>query len=285
MTTSRSLFIITLITAVLFGGFAPSAHAQAPAVQKAFEEVRTKLDDLVSAKDENLADDLALRIQAFKKVVEFSVEEANTLKIKLLATELRGVDEEALGVWKELMTQELLDANAYYEATLVTLTTTTVPLDLEGVKTLATSFKEWRDGSFAPLVGELEEFLLVAGQARALEVAEARFVKIQSDVEKLERARIKGTETLVELLAAARAYLDDAAESHERARTLFTAVIAPPPADEEEETPSEAATSTDPVEVAEMPTIRDEVRTSLESIKQAYLSFIEMSVEVKKILR
>lgn len=294
--TYRSIIASFLVAAFMWGA-APFAHAQAPAVQKAFEEVKTKLDDLVSAKDENLADNLALRIQAFKKVVEFSVEEAKTLKVKLLSTELQGESGEALKAWKARMEKGLFDANVYYRKVLGALTTTTTPLDLSGVKALAASFKEWRDASLTPLLGEAEEFLLVAGQARALEITEARFGKIASDVAKLERAKIKGAGTLAELLVTARTYLDGATNAYERARTLFAATIAtstPLIATSTPTTSTNIATSTEPAlpaggptdeEEKIVPTVRDEIRASLEGIKQTYLAFIQMSVEVKKILR
>lgn len=275
-----------LLTAVFFIGIevAP-AHAQAPAVQKAFGEVKTKLDDLIAAKDENLADDVALRIQAMKKVVEFSVEEAKTLKVKLLATELAGVDEEALKTWKAGVEKDLSAAGAYYESVLLALTTTTSPLNLAGVKTLAASFKEWRDASFVPVASAVEEFLLIAGQARALSVAETRYAKIASDVAKLERTKLKRVETLSAFLSAARAHLDEASAAYERAHTRFAALITPATSVEKNAEEPEVATTTITAEAEATPPIRDEIRTSLEKIKQAYLVFIEMSAEVKKILK
>jgi hypothetical protein len=296
----------SLIAAFLLSGTAPFAHAQTPAVQKAFEEVKTKLDDLVSAKDENLADNLALRIQAFKKVAEFSVEEAKTLKVKLIATELKEMEKETLAAWKTRMGEELAGAETYYEEVLTTLTTSTAAFDLAELKTLATSFKEWRENSFAPLASEVEGFLLVAGQYRALEVAGARLMKIEGDVKKLERAKIKGAETLTTLLAKAKVHFNDAAAAYARAETLFTARIVPPvlPEDTEADATSTEpiATSTEPsatsllageastdalpeAEVATPPSIHDEVRASLEAVKEAYRTFIAMSVEVKKILK
>lgn len=301
----RSLSIAFLAITFLFLGTASSARAQAPAVQKAFEEVRTKLDDLVSAKDEDIADDLALRIQALKKVLEFSAEETRTLKARMRAAELDGTDEEMLAAWKARMEGGLAAADSRYEETLGMLTaTTTAPLDLAAVKTIATAFKEWRDASFTPLAAEVEEFLLVAGQNRALEVARSRFSKIESDVARLERAKIRGVATLSALLAEARVGLTAATEAYERAYALFDLRIASPTPPGTEEilegtatstatstvaatstAPLAQGTSTEPVAEIPLPTVRDEIRTSLENVKKAYLAFIQMSVEVKKILK
>lgn len=295
-----------VVASFLFIGATPHASAQAPAVQKAFEEVKTKLDDLVSAKDENLADDLALRIQAFKKVVKFSVEEAKTLKVKLLAAELKGVDKKMLATWKMKVEEGLADTQIYYEETLGALTTSTPAFDLVSLKSLAASFKEWRETSFMPLASEVEGLLLVAGQEKALETAGARLGKIESDVKKLERAKIKGVEKLTALLAKSQTHSEDASAAYARANKLFILLITPPVLPEEA---GEVASSTEPVaipmaepsrirdevgtstdalpeeEVVTPPSIRDEIRASLEAVKQAYQTFIEMSVEVKKILK
>ncbi len=285
-----SFLIAMFLASTLVVMATPTASAQAPAVQKAFEEVKTKLDDLVSAKDENLADDLVLRIQAFKKVLEFSAEEAKTLKVKLLSTELEGIEKEVLAAWRTRVEDGIAAAENHYKEVFGALTTTTTPLDLQGVKNLAASFKEWREVSLAPIVNEAEEFLLVAGQARALKVADSRLTKIASDVAKLERAKIRGTETLSTHLKNARISLGDAKEAYERAHRLLLSRLAPPvEIAEEGGSPELTATSTEPVatstEAVVVPTIRDEVRNSLEKVKAAYLSFIEMSVEVKKILK
>ncbi|MFH0806589.1 MAG: hypothetical protein V1885_02605 [Candidatus Brennerbacteria bacterium] len=292
-----SLIAIFFVAVFLFSGMASFAHAQTPTVQKAFEEVKTKLDDLISAKDENLADDFALRIQAFKKVVKFSAEEAKTLKVKLLATELKGADKKTLTAWKTRVESSLADAETYYEETLDALTTTTSAFNLKDIKTLASSFKEWRETSFAPIANDVEGLLLVAGQKKALEVAEARLGKIENDVKKLERAKVKGAEKLATLFAKAETHFNDASTAYARGEALFITLITPSILPEEMDATSTVpvATSTEPTTTSTEafpkkepilpPTIRDEIRASLEAVRQTYQAFIEMSVEVKKILK
>ncbi|MBI2278822.1 MAG: hypothetical protein HYU81_02035 [Candidatus Brennerbacteria bacterium] len=276
------------------------ARAQTPAVQKAFEEVKTKLDDLVSAKDENLADDLGLRIQTFKKVVEFSEEEAKTLKVKLIATELKEAEwEEDLKIWKVRAGERLAAIEQYYEETLETLTEHATTLDLVELKTIVGSFKDRRESSFTPLAAEIEEFLLVANQRKALDVAEARFIKIEGDVKKLERAKIRGIAKLPSLLAKAKFHLTKASDAYGRASELFFTLIAPPAVSEKEGAMPllaaevlESAPNEDVIfkeggkeKKEDAPSIRDEVRASLEAVKRTYQVFIDMSAEVKKILK
>lgn len=299
-------FAITFIAAATFAGVPFAfAHAQTPAVQKAFEEVKTKLDDLVSAKDEGFADDLALRIQAMRKVIDFSAEETHDLKIKLLATDWDGSNADVLATWKKARETELNAALAYYDEAAATLTATTTPIDLAGVKDLATQFKTWRDETFIPLDDEVQNFLLVAQQDEALGVARTRLSKIQGDVKKLERARIKGVETLSVLLAKAERLIEEAGKSYDLAASTFEKAMVPPepfaetlststeplPTSTRLFAPSDESTSTasssiaDAAETALAPTVRDEVRSSLEGLKDAYRTFIEMSVEAKKILK
>jgi hypothetical protein len=104
-------------------------------------------------------------------------------------------------------------------------------------------------------------------------------MKIKEDVKKLERAKVKGLEKLAALLAKAGARMESASRAYERAETAFAARIAPPEAMEA----SERATST--VEEAALPSIHDEIKASLNAVKDAYQTFIEMSGEVKRILK
>lgn len=296
MKTTRTYALFTttvLVVALLFGARAFPAHAQAPAIQKAFEEVKTKLDDLVSAKDENLADDLALRIQAFKKVIEFSLEETKALKAKVLAAEFDGVDQDTLATWKIRVAERFSDAELYYTNTLEEFSTTTAPFDLAALKARAEAFKQWREVSFAPLADDAEALALVAGQRKTLEVAEARLAKIGGDVKKLERAKVKGAEKLSALLPQAAARLRLARDAYENAEHALASRILPPPSDArtgeeegEKNTGAEAKTlETSAVDIVAPPSIRNEVKTSLEEVKRAYQIFIRMGAEAKKILK
>lgn len=302
------IVVSILVFGVLAIGGGRAAHAQTQGVQKALEEVKVKLDDLVTAKDENPANDLGLRIQAFKKVIELSIEEAKTLKVKLVAAEFGGAEKETLEAWRKNMLASLDRALAYYNETLKTLTSSTAPLDLAGVRTLAASFREWREASLAPSVAVIENFLLIAGQEHALGIAESRLAKIEGDVKRLERAKMKGIEKLKTLLAKSAAHLKDARRSYGAAESLFTVSLAPQESSTSTATGTvpiatstkPTATSTPPVEATTtevsgianraLPllapsTVRDHVRASLESVKSAYQTFIEMSAEVKKILK
>jgi len=68
-----------LVCAVFLVAGSNVAFAQSSNVQKALEDVKTKVDDLVSAKDESPASALALRIATFKKVLSFAITEAEDL--------------------------------------------------------------------------------------------------------------------------------------------------------------------------------------------------------------
>lgn len=292
-----TLILLVAASAVALVALPRPADAQTSAVQKALEEVRTKLDDLVSVKDEGLADDLAFRLQTMKKVVEFSLEEVKTLKVKFLAAELSGVKPETLTAWKIGIGERLGTAESYYKDSLAALTTssTEAPLTLEGLKAFAAAFKEWRETSFSPLAAEIDSFLLLSGQERALEVAKSRLGKIQNDVAKLRKLKGHGAETLTVLLTRAENRLETAQAAYDRALARFLETLAPPPPPP----PSVSSTSTEPAPtstlsltatstaIAEPPprSIRDEVRASLEAIRETYQIFIAMSAEAKKILR
>src|SRR3989344_4552706 len=103
MRRQNKTLIYFLLAAVISSNL---ALAETPAVQRALEDVRGGIDDLVTAKDENDTSlSFPLRIEAFKKVMELSISEAKELKIKLLSIE--PLKDEMLILWRDEMIKSL----------------------------------------------------------------------------------------------------------------------------------------------------------------------------------
>ena len=84
----KPIRIFLLLCVASLGLFGIRAEAQSSETQGALDGVKTQVESLVVAKDEAvIQDDLGLRIETFRKVVEFSIGEAKGLKIKLLGVE------------------------------------------------------------------------------------------------------------------------------------------------------------------------------------------------------
>lgn len=297
----------------------PAAAQTAP--EKALETVQDKLDNLVQIKDENKTPDLAFRVDAFAKVVEFSQFELKDLRVKLLALDLK--KEPEIAVWQEKALSQIELLTEFLDE--MEQAVDVEDLSLTDITALAKDFKVWRDANYLPLVGAVGDYILITQQTRAIDTATKRADKIEADLVKLKKARFK-TADLERLLEKARAFIDEASNLNSQNREMFLAAIAPPvpkltaaenassttsassslpspfPVTSSSETSPETtpallniasttagatatssvATSTDPTQPVS--SIRDLVKDSLINIKKSYQIFIEMSDLVRKLL-
>ncbi len=214
----RFIFIaIALVTA--FSLTAGIAFAQPPNVQKALDDTKESLDDLVTAKDEDSPFDVAYRIEAFKKVIELSLSEAKDLKIKLLAFD--NVDNDDLLQWKDAMITALNEAIAYYEEQQMFISENEALMDLEIIRQTALQFEKWREEYYINICEQVQEFFFTQREQQALAIANRRWEKIERDLTRLERAGISGISKLRELLTQAGDLLLIGKEKNEEAVILF----------------------------------------------------------------
>ncbi len=299
-------FTTGLVIVSLF--LASVANAQSSAVQNALKDVQGQVQDLVTAKDEGQKDDLNLRIETFKKVVDFSISEAKDLKIKLLA--LDKLSKETM-LWRDSIISSVNQAVDYYENQKESLDDVS-KINLETIKKIASDFKEWRDKNYVAAVGVADSYLLILQEQKAVETATKRSERIRKDVLNLQKAKIKGVAKLQEMLGNADKKINEAADLNKEAGNLFwnqyILPIAMQGVENETTTTSSApaATSTvmnaplfgtstatsstsSPANATSSPifqpsSIKDLVESSLSKIKETYQIFIEMSNLVRKLL-
>ncbi|MBI5733162.1 hypothetical protein HY967_04425 [Candidatus Jorgensenbacteria bacterium] len=223
MTSHNRIIIWLVIFVTLFSLNSGVALAESSTIQKAIENVRDRLDDLVTAKDENNLTELALRIETFKKVIEFSVAEAKDFKVKLLTIDT--ADQE-ISVWREAIIKELDRSLEYYENSAKQLETVEKTIDLPTIQTMAQKFKSWRETNYLPVTNQIRDFILIQGEIKAIQTAKRRFQKIEEDVAKIKKARVKGSERLTKLLDRAEGLIKGGEGLNKEAQTIFTAYLA-----------------------------------------------------------
>lgn len=285
-----SLFIIfSLISGVYI--YSP-AHAQSDATKKALEDVKDSVSTLITAKDEENQNGTTFRIEAFKKVIDFSIVEAKDLKIKLLAFDVKKLNT-STNVWKDRVMKKLESALEYYDAEKDFVKEHEGEITLEEIKNLAESFKEWREKTYLPAANEISEYFLVEQQKQALEITKNRTEKVRIDIEKLRKARIKTAE-LQKMLSKVDVLVKNAQELNDGAAILFyeTRVLPLLPdeyiktTDEKTDRATSTATSTIANEAEKKPpsSIEDLTKESFARVRDVYRIFIDMSNLVRKLL-
>lgn len=315
----KIIFACFLAGTILFtsGGF---VHAQSDTTKKALESVKESVDTLIGVKDENNPNDAAFRVEAFKKVLDFSVAEAKDLRVKLLASFENETSSTA--AWKDGAVKKI-DAALVYYADEQNMVKKNPSMTLGQIKTAADDFKTWREDTYLPLSEEVTDFLFIKQQAKALAITIARGEKINEDVLKLEKAfGTKKIQPLKALLEKASSSTEEAENLNSQARVLFTkryvfplfatSSVATSTEAGEGNATSSVATSTETNDnttdtlrintdafssssatssiatstplLIPPASIKDLVRASLIKVKGAYQVFIEMSDLVRKLL-
>jgi hypothetical protein len=178
MAKKLTTFILILAGSFLFA--ASTAFAQAApgtSTPSILEDAQTAIDNLISAKDTGNANDVSLRIAALNQVLALQESETKDYELKLINV---GKDK-AYDGWKAAALSTLSQFLSYYDAESQLLSTSTA-LTESDVKQIATDFKTWRDAEYLPLIGAIQDFLLVKQEASAVQVAQTRYGKIVSDL-------------------------------------------------------------------------------------------------------
>ena len=302
----KKFLVGSLIAFTIFSLSALDVLAQSQSAQNALETVKEKVDNLVTAKDENKTDDLNLRLEAFKKVIDLSLAEAKDLKIKLLAFDQ--IKDEDTIIWKKDILEDLNKAIGYYEDQKQSLETKE-NLDLDSIKILGEEFKKWREDNYLNIANQINDFLLIKLEEKAIEVTKIRAEKILNDITKLQKTKIRNTAQLTPMLDKANKTINEAEKLNKDGWILFSEKFIKKPAIELENTSSTKASSTtiiekpkedvqilnttttlieasstDAVPPPQPPSIKDLIKMSLDKIKDSYQTFIEMSSLVRKLL-
>lgn len=214
----RTALAVAIVTFGLLLALPGVTYAQAPTVQRAYENVRGRLDDLLTAKDQQSGSELALRIETFKKVLELSVIETKDLKVRLLTLD---TSKATASVWLQSMIGALDGAMSHYKAERELIDAQADTIDFEGMKSLADAFKSWRDSQYLPIANRILDFILITQEEAAIATARTRADKIAADIVKLEKARVSGTEKLSALLSKANELISAAATLNHSAQVLF----------------------------------------------------------------
>jgi len=231
-----TILVLSLFFIPAYGG----VFAQSDTTKKALEDVKESLDTLVEAKDEDYSDEVALRVETYRKVVDFSTSEAKDLKLKLLSYDSL---KEPLLSWKDDMAQKINKLLSFYDNEKKSIEASK-DITLEKIQIIAEQFKEEREKRFIPLSDEINLFLIINQGEKAIEMTEARWKKIQDDLKKLENAGAD-TKKLKILLGEANENIEESKKLESKAMDLFIKKNALPLFELKQATTSTHATSID----------------------------------------
>ncbi len=297
----KNFFVFTIV--VFFGlqfSASPARAEESPAVQKAFENAKQYLDDLVTAKDENNSDDVGLRVETFRQVLDLSAAEAKDFEFRMLAADKD--KDEVLTIWKKSALNGITQSLVFFDLQGQLISDSKL-IDVAKIKQIAQDFKSWREKNYLPLTDQIQGFLLIKQEMKAIQTAQARLQKITGDLKNLRQSRIVNSTEIKKSLENSKGLIGQAGDLNGQAKDLFiklyanvatssspiasgTIAIFPGTATSTITNSTSTATSSPADASAPVPivSIKDLVRSSLGKIKDAYQEFIDISNLVRKLL-
>ncbi len=202
----KDLIIIFVISLLLIN---KNIFAQENPLKKAVEDL----------KNVPIEDSLLEKIDAYKKVVDLALAEAEDLKVKLL--NLDKLTDKDLEL-QTLFLKELNNAINYYEKEKEDFLKLE-GIDLDSLKKIAENFKQWREENYLPLNNKITDFILLKQQFKALEITKNRYQKIESDTKKFfsKNKNQKILNQINNLLENSRYNIKKAEEYFQKAENLF----------------------------------------------------------------
>lgn len=297
----RSILIsLTFVIAFSLAG-TTTAQAESSAVQKAIDGVKTSLDTLVGAKDENSQNELQLKINTFKKVLELALTEAKDMRIKLLSFDTK--DTEVL-LWRDAQIAYLKLGIDYFRAQAGEVEKQEKTLTLESIRTMAQSFKTWREENYLGTLDQISTFFLITQEQQATQIAQKRYQKVSTELASFIKKNLVKTQGIQKMLGNVDILIGESNTLNNKAWNLFHSdYILPlfPNQNPELDEIATTTTSTTPISIPVItnasttatttlpilptPSIRDLVRDSLQKIRDAYQIFIDMSSSVRELLK
>ena len=300
MKKHTSIFIAyTALLALVIVPF--HASAQTTGIQKVLESAKQTIDDFVSAKDDQQSMELPLRIKTLEQAMSLSIEEAKDLRDKLNDLDNLGTDEKA---WRNEKVKQIKAAITYFESSEKKVEDESDTLTEADTKKAAESFKQWRNDNYLPVLNEVQDYFLIAQQEKAIQTTKKRWQKIDGDIKRLEKAKVKKIDSARKLLTDADGLIEESDTLNQSAKAIFFDTFITPTtstatsSNSTNSTSSEAkatnlsadssATSTDTVSSSadtQPKSIEDLVTDSLSKIKETYKIFIDMSSLVRRLLK
>jgi uncharacterized protein YfkK (UPF0435 family) len=281
------------------------------------EDLNQSVNQLIEVKDdksiseaERLAKELEARKQVVKDALSLSLKEISGLETSLKA--LKSKDERVIAFQKSSL-EYLESAKAFYEEKAELVDSIE---DLEEIKSLAQTIKDYRDAGYNTTTERINNFLLLSQTDNLIKVAQTRWTKIDADLNKLERGQFISYGYFDANMEKAQKYINDAADLSNEAKEHILKEF------DEEVAVKEAAEAAIPVEdndsapitmlgsgAGETPGLENQLpaptsntektepattsvvnpkelaEASLTNLKSSYDVFLKISQSVKKILQ
>ena len=259
-----------------------SASTLPAARQNLDESVNRLIEERDSDSVNNLSEqnNITNRKKVISDVLALSRQEIESVRARLNAAR---IDRESqLWTVRKIILQWLDSEEKYFKEIEDRLSE---ELSLNEVKDLAREIQNHRNEKYNANLANALDFIFALRTLRLTDIASNRWDRINSDLQRIERAGLIRVNLFTPEMSEARAMIDKARLLVEKSLVQIENIYLPTP--EEKPTPLVTEVSDDTtIENKQIaPTVRELCETAIDNLKTGYDAFVRISVTVRRLLR
>jgi len=276
--------IILAFTLVMV--FVTPSIASASTLPAARQNLNESVNRLIEARDSDSANNLSEqnnitnRKKVISDVLTLSRQEIESVRTRLNTAH---IDKESqLWTVRKIILQWLDSEEKYFKEIEDRLSE---ELSLNEVKDLAREIQNHRNEKYNANLANALDFIFALRTLRLTDIASNRWDRINSDLQRIERAGLIRVNLFTPEMSEARAMIDKARLLVEKSLVQIENIYLPTP--EEKPTPLVTEVSDDTtIENKQIaPTVRELCETAIDNLKTGYDAFVRISVAVRRLLR
>ena len=276
---------IILAFALVMASVTPSI-ASASTLPDARQNLNESVNRLIEARDSDSENNLSEqnnitnRKKVISDVLTLSRQEIESVRTRLNTAH---IDKESqLWTVRKIILQWLDSEEKYFKEIEDRLSE---ELSLNEVKDLAREIQNHRNEKYNANLANALDFIFALRTLRLTDIASNRWDRINSDLQRIERAGLIRVNLFTPEMSEARAMIDKARLLVEKSLVQIENIYLPTP--EEKPTPLVTEVSDDTtIENKQIaPTVRELCETAIDNLKTGYDAFVRISVAVRRLLR
>ena len=285
----QTKIIFTFVIFAVFAFVAPSVTnaSTLPALPTVRQNLNESVNRFIQARDgdsTNMSSEqnnLTHRKKIISDVLALSLQEITSVREKLNATH---IDKESqLWTIREIILRWLNAEEKYFREIKDRVDN---DLNLGEVKALAREIQNHRNENYnANLINALD-FILILRTLRLTDVAENRWNRINTDLQKIEGAGLIRVSSFAPQMSEAKERIDSARSLAEKSLVLIKNIYLPIPEESPAPFIAEISDNNESIKTEQKPpSIRELCETAMNNLKLGYNEFVQISIAVRKLLR
>ena len=272
---------------ILFTAFVTPSIASASVLPAIRQNLNESVNRLIEARDgdnTNISSEqnnLTHRKKVISDVLALSLQEIISVRNRLSSINIER--ESPSWIIREIILQWISSEEKYFEEIRIRLDSAT---NLDEVKALAREMQNHRNESFNANLANALDFVFILRTLRLTDVAANRWNKINTDLQRIERAGLIRVNAFAPQMSEAKERIDEAQALADESFALIKDIYLPTKEETLNPLATEISQNDEVIENKQKsPSVRELCEAAMDNLKLGYDEFVKISTAVRRLLR